>query len=97
MNLCYGRNYTDSEAAYVTEGIGNTYLKAQYVGYTDDTFSKKSVRGLAPAVPSSTANTFTPPLTVLALGLGRLSSAVEQLRCRILFSANPVMLQLDAF
>ena len=45
VNLCYGRNYTDSEAEYVTAGLGNTYLKAQYIGYTDATFSNRTVRG----------------------------------------------------
>jgi len=42
-NLCYGRDYTDTEASYVTAGFGNTFLKAQYVGYTDGTFSNKTV------------------------------------------------------
>jgi hypothetical protein len=44
VNLCYGRNYTATEAQYVTAGFGNTFLKAQYVGYADATFSNKTVR-----------------------------------------------------
>ena len=52
-NLCYGRNYTDTEASYVTAGFGNTFLKAQYVGYTDGTFSNKTVRAVIASVPSS--------------------------------------------
>lgn len=47
VNQCYQRPYTAEEASYTTGGLGTTYLKALYMGYTDITFTTKVVRVLA--------------------------------------------------
>lgn len=44
VNQCYNRSYSEEEAAFTTGGLGTKYLKALYVGYTDGTFTTKSVR-----------------------------------------------------
>lgn len=44
-NLCSDAppNKTDHSPLYTTEGIGPSYLKAQYVEYTDATFAVRFV------------------------------------------------------
>ena len=43
-NQCYSRPYNEAELQWTTGGLGTTYLKALYVGYTDNTFTNKTVR-----------------------------------------------------
>jgi len=43
VNQCYQRPYTVAEQPWTTGGMGTKYLKALYVGYTDITFTNKTV------------------------------------------------------